>query len=66
MSKEQEEYIAFCLDCGSDQPDQYIESSPFYRDGSSTPCKWCYGVTTIGLKKNKSEIIRRNKQRRGI
>lgn len=63
MSKE---YIAFCMECGNDQPDKYIEKSPFYTQGGSTPCKWCYGVTVISDKKEKEGILRRNNQKRGI
>jgi hypothetical protein len=60
------EVIGICTECASEQPMKYMESSPFTQQGSSAPCKFCGGVTTITERKDVEAVLAQVSRQRGI
>lgn len=63
---DEDEVIGFCVECGSDQPDQYMLKSGFAQAGRVTPCRFCGGCTVIVARKDRDSAIRYSKKDRKI
>jgi hypothetical protein len=61
-----DDVIGLCTDCGSDQPERYMYSSPFSQQGNSPPCKYCGGVVVVTYRENKMKTLMQSKKSRGI
>lgn len=58
--------VGMCGECGSTQPDQYIENSPFYLQGVPPYCKFCGGVVVIVPEELQSQAKRQIDRSRGL
>ena len=61
--------VAFCGECGTDQPRQYMERSPVFMggDGSyNTPsCKFCGGVVIVSAREDREIAYKQFSRERG-
>ena len=56
------EVVGVCIECKSDQPNSYMERSPF----GEPPCKYCGGVVKVFPKeerRKKNELAKQDRQR---
>lgn len=65
MSSDQD-LIAVCSECKSDNPDSYVENNPFYKQGGAIPCKFCGGILIITERGNRENALRRMDTQRAI
>lgn len=66
MIEDPDDVIGVCTECQSDQPNAYMERSPFAQDGKSVPCKYCGGVVVITYRETREESIDQSNRSRGI
>jgi len=59
---EDDDVVAVCTECHSDQKDQYINNSPF---GDQAPCQYCGGVITVTRKQDRDRNLKRIDGQRG-
>lgn len=62
----EEDLVFVCVECKTDQPEQYIERSPFAAQGSTVPCTFCGGVTVFTEKKDREDVLRQADRQRGL
>lgn len=63
---DEDDAVGLCSDCGTEQPDRAMYSSPFAQAGQNAICKYCKGVVIICYKKDKDKVISDIKRQRGI
>lgn len=64
---EEDELIGTCTECKSDNPDSYVENSPWYQAGvEHVPCKYCGGRLIVVSVKYRNAAHNRADIRRGI
>lgn len=61
-----DDVIGVCSECKSDQPDSYMERSPFAQAGHSVPCKFCGGVVIITYREIRDESLDSSDRSRGL
>jgi hypothetical protein len=61
-----DDVIGVCSECKSDQPDSYMEKSPFAQAGSPVPCKFCGGVVIIAYREQRDQVLKGSDRSRGI
>lgn len=69
MSKEiqnPDDVIGVCSECKSDQPMNYMHSSPFAQQGLAVPCKYCGGVVVITYRETRDSSLNSSDKDRGI
>jgi DNA-directed RNA polymerase subunit RPC12/RpoP len=66
MVENTDDVVGVCSECKSDQPDRYMENSPFAQAGSSVPCKYCGGVVIIVYREARNEALGGSDRSRGI
>lgn len=60
--KNPDDVHGYCMECGSEQPDNYMMKSPF----DIPPCKYCGGVTYVGYAERREQDRARLNQQRNI
>jgi DNA-directed RNA polymerase subunit RPC12/RpoP len=61
-----DDVVGVCSECKSDQPDSYMERSPFAQAGSPVPCKYCGGVVIITYRELRDDALKGSDRSRGI
>lgn len=61
-----DDVIGVCSECKSDQPDSYMERSPFAQAGLSVPCRYCGGVVIITYRETRDKSLDQSDINRGI
>lgn len=61
-----DDVIGVCSECKSDQPDSYMERSPFAQSGLSVPCRYCGGVVIITYRETRDKSLDQSDINRGI
>jgi hypothetical protein len=61
-----DDVIGVCSECQSDQPNQYMERSPFAQAGQSPPCKYCGGVVILVYRESRDQALREANRERGL
>lgn len=61
-----DDVVGVCSECKSDQPDNYMERSPFAQNGSPVPCKYCGGVVIITYRELRDDALKGSDRSRGI
>jgi DNA-directed RNA polymerase subunit RPC12/RpoP len=61
-----DDVIGVCSECKSDQPNQYMERSPFAQEGKPVPCKYCGGVVIITYRETRDSALDGSDRSRGI
>lgn len=62
----QDDVIGVCSECKSDQPNRYMENSPFAQEGKQVPCKYCGGVVIITYRESRNEALDGSDRSRGV
>lgn len=62
-----DDLVAFCTECGSDQPKSY-EKLPTYGGGThnTPPCRFCHGVVAITFREVKAQAYESAQRQRGL
>lgn len=63
---EQDEEIAVCTECKSDQNVQRLIKNPFFQQGGRIPCQYCNGLVIIVRRENRDQALKRVDRDRGI
>jgi hypothetical protein len=50
----EDDAVGVCTECKSDQPDQYMDNSPF----NQPPCRYCGAPTVVVLKRDREAALR--------
>jgi DNA-directed RNA polymerase subunit RPC12/RpoP len=58
--------IGVCSECKSDQPNSYMENSPFAQAGHNVPCRYCGGVVIITYRETRDRSLDQSDTNRGI
>jgi len=66
MIENPDDVIGTCSECHSDQPDAYMERSPFAQEGKNVPCKYCGGVVVITYRETRDQAIEQSDRSRGL
>lgn len=61
-----EDAIAVCSECRSDQAESYILKNPFYQQGGAIPCQWCSGIVMIVDRVDREAALNQIDRERGI
>lgn len=61
-----DDVIAVCSECKSDQSDSYVERNPFYQQGGSIPCQYCKGIVIIMDRRDREAALRQIDRERGL
>ena len=61
-----DDVIGVCSECKSDQPNSYMEKSPFAQAGQNVPCKYCGGVVIITYRETRNRSLDQSDTNRGI
>lgn len=51
---EEDDAVGVCTECKSDQPDKYMENSPFQQP----PCKYCGAPTIVVMKSHREAALK--------
>ena len=61
-----DDVIGVCSECKSDQPERYMDNSPFAQEGKPVPCKYCGGVVIITYREVRDSSLEGSDKSRGI
>lgn len=66
MKPGKEEDVGICVECHSDQPEEYMKKSPFLGARNGVPCKFCGGPTIIARRTDKKRALENEARKRGL
>lgn len=65
MSNE-DEVIAICTECKSEQNPAKVEKNLFYRSGGAIPCQFCSGIVMLVDRGDKENALKQIDRERGL
>jgi DNA-directed RNA polymerase subunit RPC12/RpoP len=63
---EQDEEIAVCTECKSDQNVQKLIRNPFFQQGGRIPCQYCSGLVIITKRELRDQSLKQTDRQRGL
>lgn len=63
---EQDEEIAVCTECKSDQNVQKLIRNPFFQQGGRIPCQYCGGLVIITRRDRRADSLKQVDRERGL
>lgn len=61
-----DDVIGICSECKSEQPNRYMENSPFAQNGTAPVCKYCKGVVIITYRETREQALDQIDRERGL
>lgn len=63
---EDDEEIATCTECHSDQNIQRLLRNPFFQQGGAIPCQYCGGIVQVVRKDRREQALKQADRERGV
>lgn len=63
---EDDDEVATCTECHSDQNIQKLLRNPFFHQGGAIPCHYCGGIVKIVRKDKRDAALKQADRERGI
>jgi hypothetical protein len=61
-----DDVIGLCTECGTEQSDRSMFSSPFAQAGVPPVCRYCKGVVVVCYKRDRDKVLNDIRRQRGI